>query len=393
MRWRWDQGRLEYFKYDNLVDIARVLLRLEGVELSSSGADPLRADLMAQTGLPFAPADYRVWRNYGRVFACALLATSIEKRLVVTDICRSLLMTGGRAFTIDEYLPFFVRRFAYPFPAFQDYNVHDDQVFPLCAVIKMLLARRTLNAQASIQLEEVFAYVIGNDCTGTESLEHYAALPRTTRKPRGDEQRQVRELLIFCSQLNVLKWFNNTLYLDLDQRDEGAFATLLQLATPEPFDRVPSASAQLIRISTIRGTDSVIVPAHVRESPADLVFTEGRRVRVSHLRAERSPRLRRIFFEARRRPFLCDMCRADLDARYPWTDNMLELHHLLPLSAAIAIDGRGTCLVDVEPVCPNCHKSVHIYYRTYLESQGSEDFISKAQARDVYSEARRAISV
>lgn len=63
MRWRWDQGRLSYFQYDNLVKIAKVLLDLQGVQINQKGFDPLRKPLEDYTGLPFAPNHYRVWRN------------------------------------------------------------------------------------------------------------------------------------------------------------------------------------------------------------------------------------------------------------------------------------------------------------------------------------------
>lgn len=393
MIWRWDQGRLEYFKYDNLVRIAHALSELSNTELRTAGDDPLRVRLTSRTGLPFAPTHYRVWRNYGRVFACALLATSINNKLTITDICRRLSGEAGAPFTVDEYLSLFIHRFSYPFPAFQDYNTQRKQVFPICTVIRFLLARHANGLNANITLDEVFAYLIGNNCTGTEDIEDYIHLSKTNRVPRGDENRQVRELLIFCSQLNLLKWFNNTLFLDIDERDEETFSSLLQLATPIPYERDASASTQMIRMSTIRDADAPIVPVHTRENPSDLVFTEGRRVRVSHLRTERSPRLRRIYFDAMQPPYLCDMCRVDLDTRYPWTTNMLELHHLLPLSSAVAIDSRGTSLVDVEPLCPNCHKSVHVYYGNHFRSNQKDDFVSKDEARYVYSEAKRVIGV
>ena len=54
MRWRWDQGRLEYFRFDNLVRIAETLAALDGVALNGS-FDPLRAPLVSQTGLAFKP--------------------------------------------------------------------------------------------------------------------------------------------------------------------------------------------------------------------------------------------------------------------------------------------------------------------------------------------------
>lgn len=35
MRWRWDQGRLEYFKFDNIIKIAKVLSELDGIWLNT----------------------------------------------------------------------------------------------------------------------------------------------------------------------------------------------------------------------------------------------------------------------------------------------------------------------------------------------------------------------
>lgn len=43
--WRWDQGRLSYFNFDNLRRIASVLVQLEGVELNLRDLDPLRTPL------------------------------------------------------------------------------------------------------------------------------------------------------------------------------------------------------------------------------------------------------------------------------------------------------------------------------------------------------------
>lgn len=395
MKWRWDQGRLDYFRYESLVRIARVLRDFEHVDLREKGADPLRAELEARTGLPFAPEHYRVWRNYGRVFACALLATQIDGKLAVTDICRNLVGEGDGILAADEYLSLFARRFAYPFPAFSEYNVDEKQVFPLCAVVKWLLARHAVNAEASVGLDDVFAFVVGNGCTGAEGVEHYISLNTTDRRAVGDERRQVRELLIFFSQMNLFKWFGNTLYLDLAPEDEESHKLLLDLATPDVAPPEASPQAQLLKLGAVGEADMVKTPVPVRETPADLVFTEGRKVRGSHLRTERSPHLRRAFFESRRPPVLCDMCTVDLSLRYPWTGDskatMLELHHILPLSSAIAIDMKGTSLADVEPVCPNCHKGVHLYYGKYFKQTTQADFASRAEARNVYAQAKRAI--
>ena len=90
MKWRWDQGRLEYFNYSNIRSMANVLLSLEGIDMEKGGEDILRTRLELETGLPFLPKSYTVWRNYARVFQCAMLATKIEGRLFVTDLCRKL---------------------------------------------------------------------------------------------------------------------------------------------------------------------------------------------------------------------------------------------------------------------------------------------------------------
>jgi hypothetical protein len=87
-KWRWDQGRLTYFQYENLKSIAHTLIRLEGVEINQKDVDPLRSELESFTGLPFAPSTYRVWRNYKRVFECSFLGTNLNDRLYVTDFCK-----------------------------------------------------------------------------------------------------------------------------------------------------------------------------------------------------------------------------------------------------------------------------------------------------------------
>ena len=101
LRWRWDQGRLDYFLYENIVRTARVLTGLDGVPLDGRD-DLLRAPLMQGVELPFAPSHYKVWRNYARVFACSMLATQVNHRLVVTDLCRRLA-NAETTYSPDQY--------------------------------------------------------------------------------------------------------------------------------------------------------------------------------------------------------------------------------------------------------------------------------------------------
>lgn len=205
-KWRWDQGRLNYFQYENLKAIAHCLNELAGVVINQKNIDPLRKELESFTGLPFAPKSYTVWRNYKRVFECSFLATTINDRLHVTDFCKKVVASGTKKIDVDEFLSLFIPRFRFPFAAFQDYKKSDNLVYPFCAVLKYLISNFQLGRQPSISSEEIFSIIIGNNCTGLESIEHYAKLKKTNHKPVGDEKRQVNEMMIFISQLSILKW-------------------------------------------------------------------------------------------------------------------------------------------------------------------------------------------
>jgi len=172
--------------------------------------------------------------------------------------------------------------------------------------------------------------------------------------------------------------------------DSDSFNSLLFLANPVVNPRKKRADEELIALGRLE-EDKIIVPLQTREIPTDVLFTEGKRVRVTHLRTERSPQLRKMYFEHLPPPFLCDMCRIDLAVKYPWTDNLLELHHLLPLRSTVNISTKGTSLDDVIPVCPSCHKSIHAFYRIFLKYNSISDFETKKQAHDIYDNAKELI--
>ncbi|MEO1353779.1 MAG: HNH endonuclease [Cyanobacteria bacterium J06635_15] len=391
-RWRWDQGRLIYFRFENLKKICKVLVGLEGINVTGAGDSILRESLMSQTDLPFAPATYTVWRNYARVFACSLVATQLDGNLTVTDIGRNLAGVDSPEIDVDEYLSFWIPRFYLPSPAFQDYITFDRSVFPLSAVLKYLLANFLEYGEAEIDLSQVFSLIVGNGCDGTESLEDYQGLRPTNRSAIGDEGRQVREMLIFASQMSCLKWYGGSLRIDIVPGDLQSIEDLRGVVEPFQNDRSPTQQQEIIALGRV--TAEIIKPVALttREIPEDIIFTEGRRVRVTHLRTERSPQLRRLFF-SRNSLSLCDMCSCDTRYRYPWTDNLLEIHHLLPLSSAITVTGEGTSLQDVVGLCPNCHRSVHIYYKRWFDSNSVNDFFSKEEARGVYESAKEAIQL
>ena len=181
-KWRWDQGRLQYFSFGALRSISRVLVQLEGVSLHNEDTDPLRRPLTEATGLPFPPVDnpkYPVWRNFARVFAAALLATAVDDRLAPTDVARRLASDDEQAWNVDRYLCHLIPRFSFPSPAFSGYDATSETVFPFCALLKLLIAFVDDSEQQRISTEDVFALIIGNNMTGIETLATYRAVSYT----------------------------------------------------------------------------------------------------------------------------------------------------------------------------------------------------------------------
>ena len=390
--WRWDQGRLTYFQFDKLRSIATVLVTLEN-SLINATPDPLRGTLVSQTGLPFLPdaEEYRIWRNYGRVFGCACLAANIGNRLVTTEICRRLASgADDDLLSVDEYLAYLVPRFYFPSPVFQGYEPTAERVFPYCVVLRYLLASVGNGGGAQLGLQDVFSKLIGNNCSGSEPLSFYGSLSPTGYSQAGDGVRQVREMLIFLSQFSFLKWAHDTLFFDVELATPSALLQLERLTRPIERERNSERRLELLAIGGMEDAGDLGVAIPSREMPSDVVFTEGKKVRVTHLRTERSARLRRLLFDTLPRPFLCNMCDKNMRQRYPWVENLLEIHHLLPLGSPIRTDETGTSLADLAALCPNCHRSVHRYYRDWLSKEEAGDFRDYDEARSVYREAKEA---
>lgn len=389
--WRWDQGRLDYFQFENIRTIARCLINLDGVELNQDDIDPLRPELERQTGLPFAPITYKIWRNYKRVFECAFLATNINGRLCITDFCRRIASSDDEAMNCDEFFSLFIPRFRFPFPGFQDYRNTGEVIYPFCAVMKYLLSGFISGKEATLSLENAFSLIIGNDCTGLEPMEHYANLSKTDYEASNDERRQVREMLIYISQLSMLKWHNGLLLLDISMKDYVAYNGFDFLITPVFSEPKEMREEDYLAITSL--TDEIVYPFQLesREAPTDRIFIEGKKSRVTHIRTERSPLLRKLFFAKYPTP-ICNMCTCNTKNRYPWTDNILEVHHILPLSSSLIITTEGTSLEDVVGICPNCHKSVHSFYRMWLDDKHLNDFRNKNEAKEIYSQAKSSIA-
>lgn len=386
--WRWDQGRLDYFVFDNLKAIASALSGLNGIEINPKGFDPLRPILENSTGLPFLPDNdprYRIWRNYARTFGCSLLATKVGKHLFVSEICQRL--ADGSIRDVDEYLTVLIQRFRYPSPVFDSYDSNEPIVFPFVALLKYLLSLSKNDAFPNISVEDVFSKIIGNGCTGLEANDFYKTLQNTGLKPQGEQERQTREMLLVLSQFSFLKWANRKLYLDTTF-DLWGFLGSLNLSVNLPAAGRVEEFANLTHLTS---APKPLAFGETFETPVDLIFTEGKRSRITHLKIERSPLLRKMFFE-KLPSVVCNMCDLQPRVKYPWTDNILEIHHLLPLSSGVAVTTAGTSLEDIVSLCPNCHRSTHVYYKLWLNANQANDFAGKGEAKAVYKEAKQKIT-
>jgi hypothetical protein len=389
MLWRWDQGRLPYFQFDVLRNIASVLVRFDGVNTADCEA-LFRQALIDGTGMSFAPAHYTVLRNYKRAFECAFLATVSDGRLTVSDFCRELAGTDGGFNNADDYLLNYISRFRFPFPAFDGYDAFSGRVYPFCAIIKYLISLRHRVVQPSVNPDDIFRIIIANNCTGLEDLTFYESLTAKPYDINDTGKRQLREMVLFISQLSILKVHNGQLLLDAT--DPGALEELNRLFL-SPAGESPKRNRTEEFMSLTKLSDGIVLPKieMFASDISDTEFIEGKRRRAVHFRIDRSPLLRKYYRETHRQP-VCNMCRTDVSVKYPWTDYMLDIHHLLPLSSGIAITEKGTSLRDIVGLCPSCHRSIHIYYAKWLRKNNRDDFSSGDEAMEVYLSAMKGLS-
>src|SRR5262249_18393736 len=152
------------------------------------------------------------------------------------------------------------------------------QIFPFCAILKYLLAR-TARKTPFATLSEIFSDVIGNDCDGTEPVDQYMRLRSTSRRPDGDEARQVREMVIFFSQFTFLKWQSPALYLDLADFNEDSLRKIESIATPFRARRHSDRATELLSLGGIvPGKFELPIPEK-RFDVEDQEFIEGKKVR------------------------------------------------------------------------------------------------------------------
>ena len=381
--WDWEQGRLEYFQFDELRKIAKFGIKTNLREAS-------RIEYEKFIGLLFLPdrPDYLPWRNYARVIQIAMLAVPSGHYLSKMTVLGEILAADAKV-TSDEYLHFLAQATTQPSPALRNWDHTAKLRYPLLFALRFLLARATQGEDTTPIADIVNTY---SKCgfQGDEGQEAFLSLIDCDAEGKAD--RQPKESIKMLAQLSYLTATTDTVTVSLAAQDaHNLFCDLRPVGGTPLEDKAeeilrrarlfPSSNAEL----EVDYRASIV--SNVREAGFSDAFPEGQRVRRSHLTIERNQMIRRRFFEEN--PSLCcDLCGMDTHRTYPWTPRLLEVHHLLPLCSGARTSDRGTSLVDLVANCPSCHRAVHRYYDRWLESKNRLDFADAKEAKNAYAEAK-----
>ena len=381
--WNWDQGRLEYFQFDALQNIARFVCAHDFMGAS-------RQSLHSATGLNFqAPPTHSPWRNYSRVLKLCLLVSRINGRAEATPVARILSQPG--VVTCDEYLHFLVCATTSPSPALNGWSYNAVFRYPLLFSLKYLLTKAASADDPRASLDEIIGAYRVSDFTGDEDDNGFIDVLRSTKSYEGvgksapqNLRRQAAESLRVIAQISYLHIRGSVIAVSLDQADaQEIFADL----APVGGSREHNREAEIRRLADLfeDGSTSIVFdyPHTIISDAVESGFREGNKVKKTHITIERNAGLRREFFKMRPTA-ICDVCAINTARTYPWTERVLDLHHLLPLSSGTRVEVQGTTFDDLVPVCPNCHRAVHRFYDQWLDRNGRRDFMNSQESRSVY---------
>lgn len=385
--WHWDQGRLEYFQFDNLRIISSYVTEQD------FKAAP-REQLFAATGLSFqAPSTHSPWRNYSRVLKLCLLVSERDGVAEPTPIAALLARPG--ATTSDEYLHFLAQASTEPNPALTNWNPCTEIRYPLLFSLKYLLAKAATANHQPTSIDEIIGAYRVSGFTGEEGQFEFTRLAAQAddyeeqgRNCPGILRRQASESIRVLCQISYLYLTQGQIRTSLARQDAD---DIFQDLAPISGLRENSRDAEIRRLAQLFGQGTVHeffeFPNTVLSDVVESGFIEGTKVEKTHITIERNSGLRMAFF-AQNPTSVCDVCRMDTHVKYPWTQRILDLHHLLPLASGARVESSGTTLNDLVPLCPTCHRSVHRFYGDFFRNEGRRDFTSRAEAITIYGNVK-----
>ncbi len=386
--WHWDQGHLAYFQFDALRQIAAFVNANDFKKAS-------REKLLESTGLDFAaPKTHSPWRNYSRALKLCLLVTERRQEARSTAVAHILAQPG--AVTCDEYLHFLVRATTDPSPALQDWRPNATFRYPLLFALKYLLAKAAMDEYPVAGIDEVIGAYKKTAFIGTEDQSQfittirdrvdYAAIGQTISH---NVRRQARESLLVISQISYLHVDASNITVSLHPKDANSiFDDLHPIVGP----CARSPEAEILRLASLFQDGSTSIdfdfPHTIIDDVVESGFHEGNKVKKTHVVIERNAALRMQFFAVRSAP-ICDICRLETAKSYPWTDRVLDIHHLLPLSSGTRVEESSTTFDDLVPICPTCHRATHRFYDKWLAKMDRKDFRNRQEARNVYGDLKQ----
>jgi len=383
--WHWDQGRLEYFQFDALRQIASFIVKNDFKHVD-------RNILSAETGLMFAPMNYTPWRNYSRVLKLMLLISEENDVAKATPV--AFLLSNAGAVTCDEYLHFLLCAFTEPSPALADWRPNAIFRYPLLFAIKYLLAKTVITDTPVASLDEILGAYVDSKFIGGEGQERFISIVNSTKNYEeigrvvpNELRRQAKESLKVISQISYLHVHSDKIIVSLNPTDAQAiFADLVPISGPRSTER----NAEIRRLASLFKGGSTLefdYPNTIIEMAVESGFREGNKIRKTHITIERNSGLRHQYFKVNSTP-ICDICLLNTKKTYPWVERVLDIHHLLPLCSGTRVEGQNTTLNDLVPVCPNCHRGIHRYYDIWLDRNNRKDFVSGREAKSVYQEIK-----
>ena len=389
--WHWDQGRLAYFQFDALRQIASFV---KANDFKTAN----RVQLLTETGLTFqAPPTHSPWRNYSRILKLCLLVSEVNGLAQPTPVADVLSQPG--LITCDEYLHFLVSAFTEPSPALEGWQPTAEFRYSLLFSLKYLLTKVAIGQNSITSLDEIIGAYRISGFDGTEDDEQFISIMRTDssykdsgRSVESNLRRQALESLKVISQISYLHIKSGEIIVTLNREDaHNIFKDLFEISGPRANDR----EAEIRRLAALFRDGSTNTtfdyPNTIVDEVVESGFREGSKVKKTHVTIERNNRLRKEFFLVRPTA-ICDVCTLDTAKTYPWTERIVDLHHLLPLSSGTRVEATGTTFDDLVPVCPNCHRAIHRFYDVWLDGNNKKDFKDTREARAVYQEMKNQFS-
>jgi hypothetical protein len=326
-----------------------------------------------------------------------LLVSEVNGLAQPTPVADVLSQAG--LVTCDKYLHFLVSAFTEPSPALEGWKTTAEFRYSLLFSLKYLLTKVAIGQDSITSLDEIIGAYRISGFDGTEDDEQFISIMRndSSYKDSGRSvasrlRRQALESLKVISQISYLHIKSGEIIVTLNREDaHNIFKDLFEISGPRANDR----EAEIRRLAALFRDGSTNItfdyPNTIVEEVVESGFREGSKVKKTHITIERNNRLRKEFFLVRPTA-ICDVCTLDTAKTYPWTERIVDLHHLLPLSSGTRVEATGTTFDDLVPVCPNCHRAIHRFYDVWLDGNNKKDFKDTREARAVYQEMKNQFS-